>query len=140
VVSMRMFNRLTIAGIPLIFGLSLFDAWKTTNRLGTSVLIALAPTLIVAATYFVAARLGRKTGRQWLLKFAATFICLFGLVAYAGYALTGPGDPDTASQMHVFFFPAFLGLIAVVVAGVCVLVAYARPPKSNNTFERPGGP
>ena len=137
---MRMFNRLSIAGIASIFGLSLFDAWKTTEGQGSSALIALAPTLIVAASYLVATRLGRKTGRQWLLKFAATFICLFGLVAYARYSLARPGDPNTASQMHVFFFPALLGLIAVAVMGVCVLVVYVWPRKSNNEFERPGGP
>jgi hypothetical protein len=127
--TMRLFKHLSIAGIGLIFSLSLADAWKNTYVLGSSVLTALVPTLIVSASFVAAAVLGRRTGRQFLLRVAASSICLLGLVAYAGYAFAGPANSDTASQMHIFFFPAVFGLLAFAVMGVCVLVAYVRLPK-----------
>ena len=131
---MRTLKRLTIAGIVVIFVLSLFDAWKVTNTLRTSALIALAPTLIVSGAYLAAAYFGRTSGRQLLLGVGASSICLVGLVVYVGYAMAGHGNPDTASQLHVLFFPALLGLLAFVVMAVCVAVAFVRPPNT-----KPGG-
>lgn len=132
----RVFNRLAAASIVAIFGLSLLDAWKTTEMPGTSVLIALAPTLVVAASCLIGGTLGRKKGRPLLLKAAALSVCLVGLVAYAGYAVAGPGNPDTAGQMHVFFFPVLFGLLALAVMGGSVLVAYVWPKRSDDDLRR----
>jgi hypothetical protein len=120
-----MFNIVVRIMIIVVFCLAFLDAWMTTGTLGASVSIALAPTLILVLVFLVAAYLGRKTRRRTLFRTAASLILALGVAAYAAYAMPGPpGDPDTASQMHVFFFPAVLAFLAIVVMGVCAAAAW----------------
>ena len=132
-----MFNRLVIAAVAVVFALASCDAWKVTGRVGTSVAIAVIPTLILTVSFFVSAFVGRRTGRRLLLRFAASSMLVLGVVAYGSYAFTGPGGSGSASHMHVVFFPVVLGVLALLVVGGYAAAAYVWPLESANASQRP---
>jgi hypothetical protein len=123
--------------ISAVFALAYFDAWRLVGLpAGTSLAIAAIPALVIAASFLVAAYIGRKTGRGLPMQLAASSVAAAGLVAYARHVLIGAGEPDEASHMHVIFFPLALALFAALVMATSAMIARSRPRPSAREPER----
>jgi len=117
-----MFHRIAVITTAGVIVLAFYDAWATLGNPLIALKISLPIALILSGSQLVAFKLGRRTGRQQLLKSAHSVILVLALVAYAGYAATAG--------------PMLLGLFSFVLMGACAAISYIWPREPDNSQER----
>lgn len=105
---------LTIAGLAFLDGAGESDLFY--GLIGASLGV-----LVPAACILVTLRRDQAGKVSTASYLGAVIVSVIGMLAYGGYLLTGPSNPDTAGHMHVVLFPIVYAIVAAILFLPCLL-------------------
>jgi hypothetical protein len=121
--------------LALISVLAFLDGFQEGGYFSNGLTGALLSIISPGTCWSVAFLRRRRNKVNSVCYTGAIVISVIGLIAYYGYATTGPSDPDTAGHMHIVFFPILYLIVGWIVFLPLLLIDMWRNKRINTGIQ-----